>query len=95
MLLKLSILFGLGREQLARQGGHALISLNAFEQRSNVRHPFGGSEPELGGVAADGVAQLRAIADKPIAEADQHQGCLLLGRLNRHETHRWPAHRLA
>src|SRR6202021_2036782 len=71
--LKLSILFGLGREQLARQVGHALISLNAFEQRSKVRHPFGGSESELGGVAADGVAQLRAIADKPIAEANQHQ----------------------
>src|ERR1700693_3546471 len=53
LLLKLSMLFGLGREQLARQVGHALISLNAFEQRSEVRQPVGGSEPELGGVAAD------------------------------------------
>jgi hypothetical protein len=67
LLLELSILFGLGSERLARQVGHALIGLNAFEQRTKVRQPVGGSEPELGGTAADGVRQLRAIADKPIA----------------------------
>jgi hypothetical protein len=49
---------------------------------------FGGSQAELGCIAADGVGKLGAIAD-------QHQGCLLLSRLRRHEAHRRPAHRFA
>ncbi|MGY3133429.1 hypothetical protein ACVWZM_004111 [Bradyrhizobium sp. USDA 4501] len=73
LLLKLSILFGLRREQFARQAGHALIGFNAFEQRTKFRRPFGGNEPELGGIAANGIGQLRAIADKPIAQANQHR----------------------
>src|ERR1700735_5706188 len=43
---------------------------------------------------ADGVGQLRAIADQPVTHTDQHQCRLLLGRLRRHEAHRRPAHRL-
>jgi hypothetical protein len=34
--LQLRIFFSLGREQLASQDGHALISLNAIEQRIDV-----------------------------------------------------------
>src|SRR6202035_5147486 len=51
--------------------GQALIGLDALEQRSQVRHPLGGSQAELGGMAADGVGQLRAIADQPVTNADQ------------------------
>jgi hypothetical protein len=60
-----------------------------------MRHSFGSGQAEFGGIAADGVGELRAIADQPIPHAHQHQGCLLLGRLHRHEAHRRPAHRLA
>ena len=70
-------------------------SLNAIEQRIDVRHPPGGGKAELGRIAADGVRQLRAIADQPIAQADHHQGRLLFGSLHRHEAHRRPTHRLA
>ena len=41
------------------------------------------------------VRQLRAIADQPIADPNQHQRRLLLRRLHRNEPHRRPAHRLA
>jgi hypothetical protein len=60
-----------------------------------VSHPLGGREAELGGMATDGVGQLRAIADQPVADANQHQRRLLVRRLHRHEAHRRPAHRLA
>jgi hypothetical protein len=40
LLLELSVLFGLGPEQLARQVGHALIGLNAFEQRTKFVNPL-------------------------------------------------------
>ena len=93
--LQPSIFFSLGSEQLASQVGHVLIGLNVFEQRIEVRDPFGCGKAKLGGLAADGIRQLRAIADEPIAQADQHQGRLLFGSLYRHKTHRWPAHRLA
>jgi hypothetical protein len=43
-------------------------------------------------MAANSVGQLRAIADHPVSDADQHQGCLLLSGLHRYETHRRPAH---
>jgi hypothetical protein len=69
--------------------------LDALEQRNQMRHPLGGGQAELGGIAADGVGQLRTIADQPIPDADQHQGGLLLSGLHRHEAHRRPAHRLA
>jgi hypothetical protein len=86
--LQLRIFFTLGREQLASQDGHTLIGLNAIEQRIDERHPPGGGKVELGRIAADGVRQLRAIADQPIAQSDHHQGRLLFGTLRRHEAHR-------
>ena len=66
-----------------------------FEQRLEVRDPFSGGKAKLGGIAANGIRKLRAVADEPIAQADQHQGPLLFGSFYRHKTHRWPAHRLA
>jgi len=72
--LQLRIFFSLGREQLASQDGHALISLNAIEQRIDVRHPLAAVKAELGRIAADGVRQLRAIADQPIAQARPSSG---------------------
>src|SRR5271166_794480 len=93
--LQLRIFPGLGREQLPSQGGQALIGLDALEQRSEVSPPPGGGKAELARIAPDGVAQLRAITDQPVTDADQHQGRLLLSRLDRHEAHCRPAHRLA
>jgi len=64
--LQLRIFFSLGREQLASQDGHALISLNAIEQWIDVRQPPGGGKAKLGRIAVDGVRQLRAIrANRP------------------------------
>ena len=88
--LQLRIFFSLSREQLASQDGHVLISLNAIEQRIDVRPPPGGGKAELGRIAADGVRQLRAIADQPIAQGNHHQSRLLFGSLHRHEAHRRP-----
>ena len=52
-------------------------------------------QAELGGIAADGIGQLRAAAHQPVADPDQHQSRLLLRCLHRHEAHRRPAHCLA
>jgi hypothetical protein len=93
--LQLGIFRGLHREQLASPGGQALIGLDTIKQQTQVSQSLGGSQAELSGIAADGVAQLRAIADQPVTDADQHQGRLLLSRLHRHEAHGRPAHRLA
>jgi hypothetical protein len=60
-----------------------------------VSPPLGGCKAELARIAPDRVGQLRAIADQPVTDADQHQGRLLLSRLHRHEAHGRPAHRLA
>jgi hypothetical protein len=72
LCLQLPILRGLDGEQLSRQDGHAFIDCNAIEQRNQVGHPFSGGQPEFGGIAADGVGQLGAIADQPIPHTDQH-----------------------
>jgi hypothetical protein len=56
---------------------------------------LGGYKAELTRMATNGVAQLRAIADQPVTDADQHQGRLLLRRFHRHEAHCRSAHRLA
>src|SRR5580704_2790263 len=92
---QLRMLLNLNREQLSSQGRQARIGLEALEQPINVSHSLGGSKTEFRRVAADSIGQLCAIADQPIANADQHQRRLLLGRFHRHEPHRWPAHRLA
>jgi hypothetical protein len=45
------------------QGGQGLIGLDPLEQRNEVSHSLSGSQAELGSIAADGVGQLRAIAN--------------------------------
>src|SRR3954464_9851604 len=95
LCLQLRIFIGLGREQLPSQARQALIGLDALEQRIEVSLPFGGYKTELTRMATNGVAQLRAIADQPVTDADQHQGGLLLRRFHRDEAHCRPAHRLA
>jgi hypothetical protein len=82
------------RDQLARQCGQLVICCDALEQRFDLAQPLGGGQSELGGIAADRIGELRAIADQPIAQTDQHQRGLLLGGLDRDEAHRRPAHRL-
>jgi len=69
--------------------------LYALEQRIDVSLPLGGCKAEFGRITADGAGQLCAITDQPVTYADQRQGRLLLSRLQRHEAHRRPAHRLA
>jgi transposase len=54
--LQLCICFSFGREQLASQERRALISLNAIEQRIDVRHSLGGGK-------ADSAAWLRMAFD--------------------------------
>ena len=72
----------------------ALVGLNALDQRIEVSHSLGGSQAKFRRIAADGVGQLRTIADQPVTYADEHYRCLLLGCLHRHEPHRRPTHRL-
>ena len=70
--LQVRIFPRLNGEELASQEGQALIGLQAREQRNQVGCSLGRSQAELGGIAADGVGQLRAIADQPIAYPDHH-----------------------
>src|SRR3954452_12133529 len=93
--LQLRIFLGQSRDQLPSQGGQTLIDADALEQRIEVSLPFGGYKTERTRMAPNGVAQLRAIADQPVTDADQHQGGLLLRRFHRDEAHCRPAHRLA
>src|SRR5215213_11423485 len=86
--LQLRIFLGLGREQLPSQAGQARISLDALEQRAEVSLPLGRCIAKLARIAANGVAQLRAIADQSVTHADQHKGGLLLCRFYRDEAHR-------
>ena len=55
----------------------------------------GRGQPKLRRIAADGVGQLRTVANQPVAHAHEHQARLLFWRLDRDEPHRRPAHRLA
>jgi hypothetical protein len=72
------------------------IVLQLFAAAQSARGQPGRNDRKfLGGIAADAVGQLRAIADQPIPDADQHQGGLLLSCLHRYEAHCRPAHRLA
>ena len=93
--LQLGIVRCLEGEQFARQDWQGLIGGDLIEQRSDVNLAGGRRQAKLSRIAADGVGQLRAVADQPIAHAHEHQRRLLLGRLDRHKPHRRPAHRLA
>ena len=57
--------------------------------------PFGRDDPELREVTAQGVDQHRPLPDQEVPSLVEHQGCLLIDALDRHEAHRRPGHRLA
>jgi hypothetical protein len=84
----------MGDEELAGQRRQRVIRFDPFQQRLDPADPCSGNQPKLGRVAADGIGELGALADQPIAQAHQHQGRLLLRGLDRYEAHGWPAHRL-
>jgi hypothetical protein len=65
------------------------------QQRIDLVEPSGGDQSELRRIAADRVAQLGALANQPVAQADQHLRRLPLGRLDRNKAHPRPAHRFA
>ena len=65
------------------------------QQGLDLVEPFGCHQPELGGIPADGIAQLRATRDELVAHPHQHQGGLLLGGFHRHRAHARPAHGFA
>src|SRR5262249_39826360 len=52
------------------------------------------NEAEFGKVGSERIDQLRALADQKIPRSMQHQQGLLIGRLDRHEPHRWACHGL-
>src|SRR4030095_2527710 len=55
---------------------------------------LGRHNTELGQVSAQGIAQHRTLAHQQLPGPVQHQGGLLLLRLDRDEPHRRPRHRL-
>ncbi|MDB5398955.1 MAG: hypothetical protein JWQ55_973 [Rhodopila sp.] len=71
------IFLSLDGKQLPRQGGDVPIRLKPIEQWNQMGPSFGGSQAELGGVAADGVGKLGAITDQPVTCA----GCLAAFKL--------------
>ncbi len=77
--------------------GTVLIGRYALQQRLDVGQPLGCNQAELGGMAADGVAQLRASTEQAITRPQQHLRRRLLGALHRYEPLPYlrPAHRLA
>ena len=82
---------------LLGQVRHIVIGGDAPQQRLDPGQPLGGDKPELGGMAADGIAELGAPADQALARAEQHLQGGLLGALHRHQPllHARPAHRFA
>ena len=94
LFFQLPIDFSLRREQRPGKRRDGAIHSDPVEKLFNPADTLRGYEPELGCVAADGICHLRSHLDQTFADTDQHQRCLLLGRLYRYEPHRWPAHRL-
>ena len=82
-------------EHLLGELRQPIVGGDAHQQRLDLVEPLGCHQPELGGIATDRIAQLRAPVDELIAHAHQHQGRLLLGGLHRHKAHARPAHGLA
>src|SRR4051794_35101349 len=71
--LQLCIFLGQSREQLPSQGGQALIDADTLKQRIEMNLSLGSYEAEFACIAADSIAQLGAIADQPVTDADQHK----------------------
>ena len=86
---------GLQRLFHGQRKGFAIILIR--DDRGKLRETFASrlrNEPELGKMSSERIGQLRAMADKKIPRAMQHQQGLLIGRLDRHEPHRWACHGL-
>jgi hypothetical protein len=60
--LQIDVFLGLDGKQFSSQDGQPLIGLDALEQRNQVGPSLGGSQAELGRIAAGAVGQLRAQA---------------------------------
>jgi hypothetical protein len=59
----------LQREQVASQVRQRLVGCDTLEQDLNLADPFGGIHSKFGRIAANGIHELRAIADQTIARA--------------------------
>src|SRR3974390_2534897 len=68
---------------------------NDHEQLRCAVASFRRDQPELAHMSADRIRQHRPLTYQKLPAAMQHQNRLLLFRLYRHETHRWPRDRLA
>jgi hypothetical protein len=69
--------------------------MGALQQVAHFRHSLGRDDAKLGGMAAYRIDQHRALLHQKLAASQHHQRRLLLGALDRHETHARPAHRFA
>jgi hypothetical protein len=67
--------------------------MGALQQVAHFRHSLGRDDAKLGGMAAHRIDQHRALLHQKLAASQHHQRRLLLGALDRHETHARPAHR--
>ena len=93
------------RLQLSRQpsqrlpGQHRHRGLILTQEHGHeVRHPadpLWSDDAQLGHVPTKRIHQHGPLAHQQVARPVQHQHRLLLGRLDRHEAHRRPRHRLA
>ena len=60
------------------EGQRRQLSLGARQNPLHLASPFCSGDPELGGMAADGVDQRGTLLDEPIPHGEQHGPGLLL-----------------
>ncbi len=90
----------LPRQHIEYPAGHwrnpAVLGIgNDLKQSAGSIAALRRHDAEFGQMPAYGVAQHRALTHQQLAGPVQHQGGLLLLRLDRNKPHRWPRHRLA
>ena len=78
------VLPGQHREHLSRKLRHPVVRFDPRKQRLDAGQALGCHQPELGGMAADRVAHLRAPLQQAVAHPNQHLSRLLLDCLDRH-----------
>ena len=86
-----------GEKHRFRQLGHdsGVGCRNQGTQFRKALNTLGNYETELGGMGANGIRHHCTLADEKLSRAMQHQRCLLIRLLDRHETHVGPLYRLA
>jgi hypothetical protein len=72
-----------------------LRSIHHLEKPGKAEAADGCDDPELGQLAADSVAQHRALTHEQLTGSVQHESALLLLALGRYKSHRGPRHGLA